>query len=74
VTRDLGGEADHSLWVRPVDAGDLLMLPPTAYHLKELARYPDIDAVLAGAAERDLTTPVLPQVVTDAAGAWFVLP
>ncbi|MBW4703480.1 NUDIX domain-containing protein [Micromonospora sp. RL09-050-HVF-A] len=42
-TRDVSGEADHTMWVRPADAlararaGELTMLPPTLVTLAEVA-------------------------------------
>src|SRR5262249_48609954 len=42
VTRDVGGEADHSVWLAPDEAAGLRMLPPTRHHLRELARFSDV--------------------------------
>jgi 8-oxo-dGTP pyrophosphatase MutT (NUDIX family) len=67
LTRDVSGEADLTMWVRPADAvaryeaGQIAMLPPTVVVLRELAAYPDIAAVLAAAAERDAATAVIPR-------------
>ena len=53
-TRDVSGEADHTLWIRPADAlaraqaGELTMLPPTLVTLAEVAACGD----LAGVARR----------------------
>jgi len=71
--RDLGGEADHTVWVRPAEALGLPMFPPTLHTLGELASYPDIDAVIEAAADRDVSTPVRPVVEVDPDGAWFRL-
>jgi 8-oxo-dGTP pyrophosphatase MutT (NUDIX family) len=66
-TRDVSGEADHTMWVRPADAvaryaaGEIAMLPPTVVMLRELAAYPDVAGVLAAAAERDAATAVVPR-------------
>lgn len=64
VCRHVGSEADHRLWLRPQDALDqqLLMLPPTAVALSDLAAFPDVEAALA--APRALS-PVLPKLVVD---------
>ena len=64
VCRDVGGEADRRLWVRPADAlaQGLTMMPPTSAALADVAGAPDAAAALA--AERDLT-PVLPRFVLD---------
>jgi 8-oxo-dGTP pyrophosphatase MutT (NUDIX family) len=67
LPRDVSGEADHTMWVRPGDAvaafeaGRIAMLPPTVVMLRELAGYPDIAAVLAAVASRDAATPVTPR-------------
>lgn len=67
LTRDVSGEADLTMWMRPADvvacyeAGQIAMLPPTVVMLRELAGYPDIAAVLAVAAERDAATAVMPR-------------
>ncbi|QSB15153.1 NUDIX domain-containing protein [Natronosporangium hydrolyticum] len=72
---DVSGEADHTEWVRPADAvaradtGEILMLPPTAVTLGELAAYGSVEAVLAGAADRDAATAILPRVEHDADGS-----
>jgi 8-oxo-dGTP pyrophosphatase MutT (NUDIX family) len=62
-THRIGGEAVHDLWLPPDRAADLPMLPPTRVTLAELAGHPSIDAALAAAKDRDVTTPVLPRVV-----------
>lgn len=65
---DISGEADHTEWVSPGDAvsraasGELMMLPPTAVTLRELARYDSVEAVLAAAADRDAATPIQPRL------------
>lgn len=79
ATRDVGGESDRMLWVRPQDAldqheaGGLAMLPPTAFTLAELTGYRDVDSVLAAANERDIR-PVLPRVVLTGEQAELLLP
>ncbi|MGW3248608.1 NUDIX hydrolase [Streptomyces sp. NPDC001070] len=64
-TRDVSGEADRTVWVRPAEAvggydrGEMIMLPPTVATLRELLPYDSAGAALDGAtAGRDLT-PVL---------------
>jgi 8-oxo-dGTP pyrophosphatase MutT (NUDIX family) len=69
--RDVGGEADHTVWVSPSEALELPMLPPTRHTLGELARYPDIDAIVASAADRDISAPVRPVLEVDPDGAWL---
>ncbi|WP_405091401.1 NUDIX domain-containing protein [Micromonospora sp. NBC_01392] len=67
-TRDVSGEADHTLWLRPADAsaraeaGELTMLPPTLVTLGEVAAAGDLAGVARAAAERDPGTPVVPRI------------
>lgn len=72
-TRDVGEEADHSVWITPAEAASLPMLPPTAHTLAELASVGTIDAALAAGAERDLSAPLRPRIQVDDEGAWLVL-
>jgi 8-oxo-dGTP pyrophosphatase MutT (NUDIX family) len=68
VTRDVGGEADATMWLTPAEAidlyerGELDMLPPTIITLRELAEYASTSEVLSAAAGRDIA-PVLPRIV-----------
>ncbi|MEV4660463.1 NUDIX hydrolase [Micromonospora echinofusca] len=67
-TRDVSGEADHTLWVRPGDAlsraevGELTMLPPTLVSLSQVAAGGDLAGVARAAATRDAATPVTPRL------------
>jgi 8-oxo-dGTP pyrophosphatase MutT (NUDIX family) len=67
VTRDVTSESDQVAWMRPadavaaVDAGEMLMLPPTYLCCRDITPYADVAAVLASAADRRIT-PVLPTV------------
>jgi len=78
-TREVGGEADRCVWLRPgaaLDAlrrGELAMLPPTASVLGELTGYADITSVLDAAPAREIR-PVLPRVVADPRGARLLMP
>ncbi len=72
VTRDVGGETDHSAWLPPAEAAALRMLPPTRHHLRELARFSDVDSALAAGAALDLTKPTMPHHERDAGGDWLV--
>jgi hypothetical protein len=63
--RDVGGEADHTVWLPPAQAVTLPMLPPTLYTLGELAGYPDIDAVLGAGRGRGGPAPGRPVVEVD---------
>ncbi len=68
LTRDVGGESDRAVWIRPTDAyarfrdGTLAMLPPTAVTLSELMPYDTVADVMAAAAERTIR-PLLPRPV-----------
>jgi 8-oxo-dGTP pyrophosphatase MutT (NUDIX family) len=79
-TRDVSGEADHTLWLRPADAraraeaGELTMLPPTLVTLGEVAAAGDLAGVARAAAERDPGAPVTPHLdLSDAAEPRFRL-
>ena len=63
LTRNVGGEADVTTWLRPADRAGLPMLPPTRITLGQVAAYASIDAVMAAAAHRDAATPVVPRLV-----------
>jgi 8-oxo-dGTP pyrophosphatase MutT (NUDIX family) len=72
--RDVGGEADDRLWVRPADAleGGLAMLPPTAAALRDLAGHDDVRSAVRA---RRRVEPVLPRlVVHDDDTVDFLLP
>ncbi|TYB35296.1 NUDIX hydrolase [Micromonospora sp. AP08] len=66
--RDVSGEADHTLWLRPADAlaraeaGELTMLPPTMVTLAQVAAAGDLRGVAEAAANRDAATPVTPSL------------
>lgn len=67
-TRDVSGEADHTMWVRPADAlrrvasGELSMLPPTQLTLAEIAAAGDLAGVVRAAAARDAARPITPSL------------
>ncbi|MFC7547263.1 NUDIX hydrolase [Plantactinospora sp. GCM10030261] len=67
-TRDVSGEADHTMWIRPADAvarveaGELAMLPPTLVTLTQIAQSTDIDSLAAAAEQRDPAVPVTPRL------------
>jgi 8-oxo-dGTP pyrophosphatase MutT (NUDIX family) len=71
-TRDVGGEADHVLWGRPGALAGLPMLPPTLAALRGLREYPSVDAAMA--AERDVTTAVMPHADLGPDTARLVVP
>ncbi|MFI7533771.1 NUDIX hydrolase [Streptosporangium sp. NPDC049376] len=59
-TRDVGGEADKVIWVRPADALDqarrglIRLMPPTYRTLREVSAHPAVVGVLA--AEREIVS------------------
>ncbi|MDG6100662.1 NUDIX domain-containing protein [Dactylosporangium aurantiacum] len=62
VTRDVGGEADDTVWCAPAEAADgrFTMLPPTTHTLRELAAAGSIEAALAAAPDRDPADAIRP--------------
>jgi 8-oxo-dGTP pyrophosphatase MutT (NUDIX family) len=72
---DVSGEADRTLWLSPseavarVDAGEIVMLPPTMVTLHQLAGHRSVDAALAAGASRDAATPIVPHVEWAADGS-----
>jgi 8-oxo-dGTP pyrophosphatase MutT (NUDIX family) len=67
VTRDVTSESDQVAWmppaeaVRAVDAGEMLMLPPTYLCCRDLIPYAAVPEVLAAATDREIR-PILPTV------------
>ncbi|MEU7070833.1 NUDIX hydrolase [Streptomyces narbonensis] len=65
-TRDVSGEADRTVWIRPAEAaagydrGELMMMPPTISTLRALEAYGTAAEALEAAGEQDLA-PVLAQ-------------
>jgi len=76
-TRDVGGEADQVAWVRPDDAiamarrGEIMLMPPTAVTLAELAACPDVTAAVT--APR-VVRPLQPEVSMADGVCWLTLP
>ncbi|GAA3104925.1 8-oxo-dGTP pyrophosphatase MutT (NUDIX family) [Kribbella aluminosa] len=76
VTRDVTSESDQVTWIRPadavtaVDAGDMLMLPPTYVCCHDLSRYRDVPAILAAAGEREIRA-IMPTVRVDGDQAYL---
>ncbi|MEU8299364.1 NUDIX hydrolase [Micromonospora sp. NPDC048909] len=80
-TRNVSGEADHALWIRPAqardraEAGELTMLPPTLVTLAQVAAAGDLAGVVRAAATRDAATPVTPRLELSPDGEpRFLLP
>lgn len=78
-TRDVAGEAERVAWVRPEDAlaaldrGEIVMVPPTAITLREIASHATVAEVLDAAESRTIR-PVTPRLVPDGDGITFLLP
>jgi 8-oxo-dGTP pyrophosphatase MutT (NUDIX family) len=75
-TRDVGGEAAEVAWMAPGDAiamgrrKEIVLWPPTAVTLAELAACPDVAAALAPRQVR----PVLPEASVAEGAVWLTLP
>jgi 8-oxo-dGTP pyrophosphatase MutT (NUDIX family) len=75
-TRDVGGEAAEVAWVSPADAiamgrrGEILLWPPTAVSLAELAACGDVAAALRPRTIR----PVLPEASVAEGAVWLTIP
>jgi 8-oxo-dGTP pyrophosphatase MutT (NUDIX family) len=74
VCRDVGGEADERLWVRPPDALEqgLHLMPPTYTCLQDLAGYADVRTALDD--ERAITVVAPRLVVMPDNSVTFVVP
>jgi 8-oxo-dGTP pyrophosphatase MutT (NUDIX family) len=76
-TRDVGGEAEAVAWVRPADAlaagrrGDIVLWPPTAVSLAEIAACRSVAEVLAS--QRKIV-PLLPEVELKDGMPWLIVP
>jgi 8-oxo-dGTP pyrophosphatase MutT (NUDIX family) len=75
-TRDVGGEAAEVAWVRPGDAiamgrrKEIVLWPPTAVTLSELAACQDVPAALTPRQVR----PLLPEASVTEGAVWLTLP
>jgi 8-oxo-dGTP pyrophosphatase MutT (NUDIX family) len=75
-TRDVGGEAAAVAWMAPGDAiamgrrQEIVLWPPTAVTLAELAACPDVATALAPRQVR----PVLPEASVTEGAVWLTLP
>ena len=76
-TRHVGGEADEVAWLAPGVAiraarkGEILLMPPTAVTLAELARHETLAGVLA---VRGDMAPRQPEISVTGAAAWLTIP
>ncbi len=78
-TRDVSGEADEVAWLSPAAAiaaarrGEMLLMPPTAVTLAELARHDSVADALAGRSDVDMA-PRQPGISVTADAAWLTIP
>jgi 8-oxo-dGTP pyrophosphatase MutT (NUDIX family) len=76
AARDVGGEAAEVAWVRPDDAiaagrrKEIVLFPPTAVSLAELAACPDVAAALRPRQVR----PLLPEASVANGAVWLTMP
>ncbi|HKB30430.1 MAG TPA: NUDIX hydrolase [Streptosporangiaceae bacterium] len=76
-TRHVGGEADEVVWLAPAAAiaaarrGEILLMPPTAVTLAELARYANVTGALAASTDM---APRQPGISLTGDTAWLTLP
>ncbi len=76
-TRDVGGEAAQVAWVRPADAiaagrnEEILLWPPTAVTLAELASCGTVAAALATPRQ---VSPLLPEITLTEGTPWLTVP
>jgi 8-oxo-dGTP pyrophosphatase MutT (NUDIX family) len=75
--RDVSGEADRAGWFRPDEAlaaarrGEIMLFPPTAVTLGELAACGDVPAALAA---RRRVTALIPEVFLADGAVWLTVP
>jgi len=75
--RDVSGEADQAVWVRPAtvlaehEAGRAPMLPPTATTLRSVAGFANVAEALAAGRER-VVRPVVPRLREAEDGRFFL--
>jgi 8-oxo-dGTP pyrophosphatase MutT (NUDIX family) len=75
--RDVSGEADRAGWFRPDEAlaaarrGEIMLFPPTAVTLGELAACGDVPAALAA---RRRITALIPEVFVADGAVWLTVP
>ncbi|HEX2773789.1 MAG TPA: NUDIX hydrolase [Micromonosporaceae bacterium] len=73
-TRNVSGEADHAMWIRPEDAlarvtaGEIAMLPPTMVTLGEVAACDGWEGIRAAAAAREVSAPITPRLELPSGG------
>jgi 8-oxo-dGTP pyrophosphatase MutT (NUDIX family) len=76
-TRDVGGEAAEVAWVSPAEAlaagnrREILLFPPTAVTLSELAACGDVEVALAGPRQ---VAPIIPEVHVRDGAVWLTVP
>jgi len=76
-TRDVGGEASEVAWVAPGEAlaagnrREILLFPPTAVTLSELAACADVEIALRGPRQ---VAPIIPEVHVQDGAVWLTVP
>ncbi len=76
-TRDVGGEASEVAWLAPAEAlaagnrREILLFPPTAVSLSELAACADVETALTGARQ---VAPIIPEVHVQDGAVWLTVP
>ena len=76
-TRDVGGEASEVAWVAPAVAlaagsrREILLFPPTAVALSELAACSDVETALTGLRQ---VAPIIPDVHVQDGAVWLTVP
>jgi 8-oxo-dGTP pyrophosphatase MutT (NUDIX family) len=76
-TRDVGGEASEVAWVTPDEAlaagnrREILLFPPTAVTLSELADSGDVQTALTGPRQ---VAPIIPEVHVQDGAVWLTVP
>src|SRR5271165_4776722 len=76
-TRDVGGEAAAVAWVTPAEAlaagnrREILLFPPTAVTLSELASCGRVETALTGPRQ---VAPIIPEVHVRDGAVWLTVP
>jgi 8-oxo-dGTP pyrophosphatase MutT (NUDIX family) len=69
-TRDVGGEADAVVWMKPMDAlagsqrGEMMLMPPTLATITDVAKADSVAELIAAADQREVVR-IMPKIVVD---------
>jgi hypothetical protein len=69
-TRDVGGEADTVVWMKPADAlsgsqrGEMMLMPPTVATITDVSACATVAEILDAADRRDVVR-IMPKIVVD---------